>query len=95
MIGLGPEERGFREAADTVPAPSRLDETPPPFSGVRVKSSPVEHTTLADMTPRARPVTLIDGVHDRQSHDYLEEAKRILASGIFSSHDDTRGDTQD
>lgn len=85
MIGLGPEERGFREAADTLPAPHRLDETPPPVSGVRVKSLPVERTTLADVTPRPRPVTLIDGVHDRQSQDYLEEAKRLLASGIFDT----------
>jgi hypothetical protein len=91
LVGLGAEERAFREAADTWPALSRastLDETPPPVSGVRMKEAPVERVTLEDLTPRPRPVTLIDGVHDRQSHDYLEEAKRLLASGIFDVPDE-------
>jgi hypothetical protein len=91
LLGLGSEERAFREAADTLPAPSQLvsehDETPSPVSGVRAKTAAAKRVTLQDITPRPRPVTLIDGVHDRLSQDYLEEAARLLASGIFGSGD--------
>jgi hypothetical protein len=86
LQGLGEHERSFRERADTLPAPSRpgfdAEETPP-VSGVRVRVREEERRSLTDLTPRARPVTLIDGVHDDLSHSLLEEAKRLLASGIF------------
>jgi hypothetical protein len=86
LCGLGPSERAFREEADTLPAPSdprhEYDETPP-VSGVRLRAPSVPQVSLADVTPRPRPVTLIDGVHDGLSRDLLEEAKRLLASGIF------------
>jgi hypothetical protein len=86
LAGLGPTERAFREEADTLPAPScpgyEHDETPP-VSGVRLRAEEPSRVSLADGTPRPRPVTLIDGVHDGLSRDLLEEAKRLLASGIF------------
>jgi hypothetical protein len=92
LAGLGPNERAFREEADTLPATNNplreLDETPP-ASGVRFRAPRESRTSLADLTPRPRPVTLIDGVHDGLSRDLLEEAKRLLASGIFDGAADT------
>ena len=86
LAGLGPSERAFREEADTLPAPNcplyEHDETPPE-TGVRLRKSEPSRVSLADTTPRPRPVTLIDGVHDGLSRDLLEEVKRLLASGIF------------
>src|SRR5260221_2486483 len=78
---------GFRAEADTLPAirprAFELDDTPP-VSGIRARDAggwpPL---SLTDLTPRARPVMLIDGVHDGLSRDYLAEAKRLLESGIF------------
>ncbi|HEX3597776.1 MAG TPA: hypothetical protein VHU80_21855 [Polyangiaceae bacterium] len=91
LAGLGPNERAFREEADTLPAPSNPlrehDETPP-VSGVRLRAPVESRVSFADMTPRPRPVTLIDGVHDDMSRDLLEEAKRLLASGIFERRED-------
>lgn len=89
LPGLGASELAFREKADTIPAVRRavsVDETPP-MSGVRLRAPEASRITLEDLTPRPRPVTLIDGVHDRLSQDYLEEAKRLLESGIFSRGD--------
>jgi hypothetical protein len=91
LPGLGVHERAFRERADTLPAPSqpRFDvEETPPVSGVRFRLRDDERCSLTDLTPRARPVTLIDGVHDELSHDLLEEAKRLLESGIFDAEPD-------
>ena len=91
LPGLGVNEREFREKADTIPVAPRtssVDETPP-MSGVRMRAPEPSRISLQDLTPRPRPVTLIDGVHDRVSQDYLEEAKRILESGIFGGgHED-------
>ncbi|HVW29937.1 MAG TPA: hypothetical protein VHC69_31460 [Polyangiaceae bacterium] len=88
LAGLGPNERAFREEADTLPAPNsplyELDETPP-VSGVRLKVREPKPVSLQDAPPRPRPVTLIDGVHDGLSQSLLEEVKRLLASGIFDS----------
>jgi hypothetical protein len=86
LPGLGANERAFRERADTIPAARRfssVDETPP-MSGVRMRAPEPPRLSLQDLTPRPRPVTLIDGVHDGLSRNYLEEAKRLLESGIFS-----------
>jgi len=47
------------------------------------KAAAVPKIRASETTPRPRPVTLIDDVHDRVSRDYLEEAQRILASGIL------------
>jgi len=91
LAGLGSQERAFREKADTVPAPNSPfyeHDDAPPVSGVRVKSSEPARVSLHDVTPRSRPVTLIDGVHDRLSRELLEEAKRLLASGIFERDGD-------
>jgi len=89
LPGLGANELAFREKADTIPAAHRavsVDETPP-MSGVRLRAPEPSRTSLEDLTPRPRPVTLIDGVHDGLSRNYLEEAKRLLESGIFSTSD--------
>jgi len=95
LAGLGPNERAFREEADTLPAPSNpfheLDETPAPVSGVRLRAREEPLVSLAELTPRPRPVTLIDGVHDGLSRDLLEEAKRLLASGIFEKPEEDEG----
>jgi hypothetical protein len=85
LPGLGTNERDFRERADTIPVAPRtssVDETPP-MSGVRMRAPEPSRISLQDLTPRPQPITLIDGVHDRLSQDYLEEAKRLLESGIF------------
>ena len=86
LPGLGANERAFRERADTLldaRRPSSVDQTPPPMSGVRLRAPDPSRVSLQDLTPRPRPVTLIDGVHDGLSQKYLEEAKRLLESGIF------------
>ena len=89
LPGLGASELAFREQADTIPAARRavsVDETPP-VSGVRLRAPEPSRISLEALTPRPRPVTLIDGVHDGLSQNYLEEAKRLLESGIFSKGD--------
>jgi len=73
---------GFREQADTLPAPSE-DSSPgdvPPVSCVRA--------ALPAAAPRCRPVTLLDDIHDALSRDYLAEAERLLASGLFTASND-------
>jgi hypothetical protein len=86
LAGLGTHERAFREEADTLPAPETTfveRESIPPVSGVRLRPMEETRVSIDDLTPRPRPVTLIDGVHDELSRDLLDEVQRLLASGIF------------
>jgi hypothetical protein len=87
---------GFREEADTLPALFGMDvgDDTTPISCVRVKTAPRStmlppppSPSIVDDVGRVRPVTLLDDVHDAASRDFLEEARRLLASGIFETFD--------
>jgi hypothetical protein len=83
---------GYRPVADTVPAlgddaAAHHDATP--VSRVRTKVAPRGVLLPPPLPgPRARPVTLLDEVHDALSRQYLAEAERLLESGIFDGVDD-------
>jgi hypothetical protein len=65
VTGARDERARFPREADTIPAARRtssVDETPP-MSGVRMRAGAGAYLA-SDLTPRPRPVTLIDGVHD-------------------------------
>jgi hypothetical protein len=80
---------GFRAEADTLPALGAAafeSDEATPISCVRTKVSPCGLILPPPMPDhRSRPVTLLDDVHAQLSREYLAEAERLLASGIFDA----------
>ena len=76
---------GFRDEADTIPAPANGAEDETPVSCVRTRVAPRIPPAARSLIlpPRSRPVTLLDDVDDGVARKYREEAERLLASGIF------------
>jgi hypothetical protein len=83
---------GYRPEADTLPAVDRDGADvagTTPVSHVRTRMAPRGVVLPPPLPgPRARPVTLLDEVHDALSREYLAEAERLLASGLFDAGDD-------
>ncbi len=79
---------GFRAEADTMPALGATGDAddPSPVSEVRTRVRPCGLILPPPMPDRRRhPVTLLDDVHAELAKQYLEEAERLLASGIFDA----------
>lgn len=75
---------GYRVELDTIAAENVDFDEEPPVSGVRPKSRARVIPQAARVPKRPKPVTLFDGgVDDARARDYLEEARRILESGVF------------
>jgi hypothetical protein len=76
---------GYRVELDTIAAENVDFDEEPPVSQVRPRIRGRVIPQAARVPTRPRPVTLFDGgVDDQRAADYLEEARRILDSGIFN-----------
>jgi len=75
---------GYRVELDTFAAENVDFDEEAPISCVRPKSRQRVIPLAAPVPRRPKPVTLLDGgVDDRRARTYLEEARRILESGVF------------
>jgi hypothetical protein len=75
---------GYRVELDTIAAENVDFDEEPPVSHVRPRIKSRVIPQAARVPKRPRPVTLFDGgVDDQRALEYLEEAERLLKSGIF------------
>lgn len=75
---------GYRVELDTIAAENVDFDEEAPISCVRPKLRPRVVPPAAPVPKRPKPVTLLDGgIDDRRARAYLEEARRILESGVF------------
>jgi len=75
---------GYRVELDTIAAENVDFDEETPISCVRPKMRQRTVPPAAAVPKRPKPVTLLDGgVDDSQARAYLEEARRILESGVF------------
>jgi len=75
---------GYRVELDTIAAENVDFDEEPPVSQVRRKLKSRVVPQAARVPKRPKPVTLFDGgIDDQRAREYLEEAERILKSGIF------------
>lgn len=76
---------GYRVELDTLAAENvDFDQEEAPISCVRPKARPRAIPPAAPVPRRPKPVTLLDGgIDDRRARAYLDEARRILESGVF------------
>lgn len=84
LVGLG--SRGEADTLPVIGAAALETDEATPVSCVRARVAPCG-VMLPPPLPlpeqRGRPVTLLDDVHAALSREYLAEAERLLASGIF------------
>lgn len=77
---------GYRVELDTIAAENVDFDEETPISCVRPKLKSRTIPQAARVPTRPKPVTLFDGgVDDQRAREYLEEARRILESGVFDS----------
>ena len=75
---------GYRVELDTIAAENVDFDEQTPISCVRPKLKSRVVPQAARVPKTRRPVTLLDGgVDDRRARAYLEEAERIVKSGVF------------
>lgn len=79
---------GYRVELDTIAAENVDFDDETPISCVRPKVKSRTVPQAARVPKRPKPVTLFDGgIDDSRARDYLEEARRILESGVFDRDD--------
>jgi hypothetical protein len=86
---------GFRIPFDTIPGPAEAANEAEPVSHVRTRVAPrgsaptlhAEEPAGATIPSRLRPTVLLEDVDDALAKQYLEEARKLLESGIFSNDD--------